>query len=253
MQNHRKHPKLFEGLRAGDLKRTVSHRFTVDRYKSKMGEDEDVIVLAFTVTDKYPAIDLMEFIEKGYPSVLDADTSAGEEADGNFHVFVEFNRSEKAPKEISSMLKGIGQLCDCDEWHFKYFKDIEGHDFTEEAFAQFVPLTAEGYKDRIKSQTIDEVEDILDQGAAEVADLDENNNLTFKKPFAGDLTVKLENIGDFNSLQESLQGPIQLDESSVHQVAFLEKYLGNYQIHKINDKFLINNKDRALIISKGQW
>lgn len=253
MQNRHKHPRLFEGLRAGDLKRTVSHRFTVDRFKSKMGLDEDIIVVAFTVTDKYPAIDLMEFIEKGYPSVLDADISAGEEADGNYHVFVELKRTPKAGKELADIIKGISQLCECDEWHFKYFKDVEGHDFTAEAFEQFVPLTPEDYKLKIKGNTVDEIEEILDQGTVEVADLDEDNNLTFKKTFAGDLTVRLEDIGDFNTLQESLKGPIQLDESSVHQVAFLEKYLGNYQIHKISDKFLINNKDRAIIISKGQW
>lgn len=253
MQNRHKRPRLFEGLRAGDLRRTVSHRFTVDRYKSKMGLDEDIIVIGFTVNDKYPAIDLMEFIEKGYPAVLDADISAGEEADGNYQVFVEIKRTPKSPKELEGILNGIGQLCDCKEWHFRYFKDVEGHNFTAEAFGQFVPLTPEDYKLRIKEDTVGELEEILDQGAVEIADLDEDNNLTFKKSFAGDLTVKLEDIGDFNTLQESLKGPIQLDESSVHQVTFLEKYLGNYQIHKINDKFLINNKARAIIISKGQW
>ena len=31
-----------------------------------------------------PAIDMMEFIEKGYPFILDADISAGEENDGQY-------------------------------------------------------------------------------------------------------------------------------------------------------------------------
>ena len=70
--------KLFEGLRAGDLKDMVSNRVTIDQYKSKMGEDKSIVVLAFKVKDKFPAIDLMEFIEKGYNFVLDADMSSGE-------------------------------------------------------------------------------------------------------------------------------------------------------------------------------
>ena len=56
-------PKLFEGLRTNDLKDQIDPLFTVDQYKSKMGEDKNVVVVAFKVYDKYPAIDLMEFIE----------------------------------------------------------------------------------------------------------------------------------------------------------------------------------------------
>ena len=69
--------KLNESLRSGDLKNYVSEIFTVDQYKSKMGEDSDVIVLGFHVREKEPAIDMMEFIEKGYNFILDADMSAG--------------------------------------------------------------------------------------------------------------------------------------------------------------------------------
>jgi len=56
---------LNEGLRYGDLENYVSEVFTVDQYRSKMGEDSDVIVLGFRVREKNPAIDMMEFIEKG--------------------------------------------------------------------------------------------------------------------------------------------------------------------------------------------
>jgi hypothetical protein len=75
---------LSEGLRSGDLENYVSELFTVDRYSSKMGEDSDIVVLGFRVREKHPAIDLMEFIEKGYDFILDADMSAGEENDGQY-------------------------------------------------------------------------------------------------------------------------------------------------------------------------
>lgn len=252
MQKSQK-PRLFEGLRAGDLKKMISHRFTVDQYKSKMGLDEDIIVVAFKVKDKYPAIDLMEFIEKGYPDVLDADMSTGEERDGEYRVFVEFERCPKTAKCLADVIRGISQLADTYEWHFKYFKDVDGHNFSEESFSEFVPLTKDAYKARVKEQTVAEVSDVLDQGPAEVADIDESNNLTFTKLYSGDLTVKLEAIGDYHSLQESLKGGLQLDESSIHQVAFLQKYLGNYAIHKIDDRFLIRNEDQAIIIRKDIW
>ena len=55
--------QINEGLKAGDLKDLVSKRFEVDKYKSKMGEDKNVCVLAFVVHGSEPAKDLERFAE----------------------------------------------------------------------------------------------------------------------------------------------------------------------------------------------
>ena len=82
--------QINEGLKAGDLKDLVSKRFEVDKYKSKMGEDKNVCVLAFVVHGSEPAKDLERFAEKGYKSILDADATPGTMKDGKHRVFVEF-------------------------------------------------------------------------------------------------------------------------------------------------------------------
>lgn len=256
MQKHpsRRHqPKLFEGLRANDLDGLISPKFTVDQYKSKMGNDEDVAVIAFKVKDKFPAIDLMEFIEKGYSAVLDADMSTGEEKDGQYRVFVEFKRDRKLPEELDKLIKGISQLCKYDAWRFRFYKDADSHEFTKESIEKFIPLTAEDYKERIKKRTIDDIKEILNQGATDVKDIDESLNVTISKPYAGDLKFRLDAIGSYNELSSYLGGGLQLDESSNSQLLYLEKYLGNYEINKIDNKFLIRNKDKAIIISKDSW
>ena len=74
--------QLNEGLRPLDLKEMIYPTFKVDTYRSKMGEDKDICVLTFEVKDRQPAKDLMEFLEKGYDYVLDADVSSGENEDG---------------------------------------------------------------------------------------------------------------------------------------------------------------------------
>ena len=56
-------------LKSNDLEHYVNEIFTIDNFKSKMGRDEDVSVLAFEVADQDPAKDLMNFMEKGYASV----------------------------------------------------------------------------------------------------------------------------------------------------------------------------------------
>jgi len=252
-QQHQQQPKLFEGLRSGDLKGMVSHRFTLDQYKSKMGNDESILVISFKVKDKFPAIDLMEFIEKGYPFVLDADMSTGEETDGDYSVFIELERNKEVGTEVATLLRGIGQLCDCTSWKFRYFKDTLSHDFTKDSFDEVVPLDKESYQSRISTQKVSDVSSVLDQGPAEVADIDESDNMTFRKPFTSDFTVKLEAFGNYKEMEQLLEGGLQLDTASNGQTLFLEKYLGNYVIHKIDNKFLIKNGDQAIIISKTGW
>ena len=100
---NQKPQQLNEGLRARDLKDFVSELFTVDQYRSKMGEDKDIVVLGFRVTEKNPAADLMEFMERGYRFILDADMSAGEENDGKYQVFVEIERTPELAEQLKDL------------------------------------------------------------------------------------------------------------------------------------------------------
>jgi hypothetical protein len=44
-------------LQSNDLKDFVNEIFTIDSYKSKMGQDKDIAVLAFEVVSQEPAKD----------------------------------------------------------------------------------------------------------------------------------------------------------------------------------------------------
>ena len=61
----------------------------VDEFTSKMGEDDDIIVVSFFVRDPNAAKDLMNWFEKGYDFVIDADRSPGEIKPNRFLVYVE--------------------------------------------------------------------------------------------------------------------------------------------------------------------
>ena len=249
MKQHR----LFEGLRAKDLKGFVETTFTIDQFTSKMGEDQDVIVLGFSVNDKLPAIDLMEFIEKGYPFVLDADMSSGEERDGKYKVFVEIKRTKHLPTEIRDLIGGIGKLIDSTDWRFRYHKDMKSSEFTEQAILENVPLTQQEYETKMLEVKTQTVKEFFDKTPFEYIQVDENNNITIAKPYSGQINMELLAMGDYKEIKESLQGAIQLDEASQSQVNFLEKYLGPYEIHKINGKFLVINGNNAMVLSKERW
>lgn len=243
---------LSEGLRSGDLVNYVSEVFTVDRYRSKMGEDQDIVVLGFRVKEKYPAIDLMEFIEKGYDFILDADMSAGEEYTGDYQVFVEIERTPNLSEQLSELLGGIGQLCDCKSWKFKYQKSSEAVDFNRETISEHIPTTPEEYKSKVLEIKTDDLEEFFDQGAVDI-DLAEDNTITFSKPYSGDITAKFVAIGDSKAVEDQFPGALSLDESSNGQVTFLNKFLGNYDIDKIGNKFLIRNGSKTVVIEKDRW
>jgi hypothetical protein len=244
--------QLNEGLRSGDLKDLVSDLFTIDKYRSKMGEDRDVTVLGFQVKEKYPAEDLMEFIERGYPFILDADISAGEEQDGQYQVFVEIERTDKLPSQIKELLSGVGQLCDCYDWRFRYQKSSYSIDFDENAIMENVPVTQDEYDSKILELKNKDIKGFFNQGSTDVT-LESDNTLRFSRPYSGEISASMIAIGDYESVKNALPGHLCLDESSQSQVLFLTKYLGNYDIDKIGNKFLIRNGNRAMIIQKDRW
>jgi len=244
--------KLNESLRSGDLKNYVSEIFTVDQYKSKMGEDSDVIVLGFHVREKEPAIDMMEFIEKGYNFILDADMSAGEEHDGKYQVFVEIQRTPELKTQLRELLNGVGQLCSCYEWKFRYQKSPNSLEFNEENITEAIPMTKDDYERKVMEIKNVDVKEFFDQGIVDVA-LESDNNLIFSKPYAGDIAAKFIAIGDYEDVKKTVPGPLSLDESSQSQMFFLAKYIGNYEINKIGNKFLIRNGNRAVVLEKDRW
>jgi hypothetical protein len=150
---------LNEGLERNDLKRLVYPELHVDEYKSKMGKDEDVIVLSFKVTGREPAEDLVNFVEKGYEWVLDADVSAGELDDGDFLVFVECDRVPEVADNIMSMMQDVMNLTDqdLDEWSIQVRSNPTQMELTADNIRNNVPLTSSSYLSKYSKKEIDEM------------------------------------------------------------------------------------------------
>jgi len=249
---NQQHQQLNEGLRSGDLEHFVDDLFTVDRYSSKMGEDKDVVVLGFNVREKHPAMDLVEFLETGYRYILDADMSSGEEANGNYQVFVEMERTENLPYQIKELLSGVSQLTKIREWRFRYQSSPKSVQFDEKSVLEHIPTTPAEYESKIVEIKEGDLKEFFDQGSVDVA-LEADNTLTFSRPYSGDVSAKFIAIGNYDDVKETLPGALSLDESSQSQTTFLNKYIGNYDINKIGNKFLIRNGSRAVIIQKDRW
>jgi len=153
---------LFEGLETGDLARLIHPELHVDEFKSKLGDDQDVVVLSFKVDSKEPANDLVAFIEKGYEWVLDADISSGEMDDGSYIVFVELDRSDATPDNIMDLMNDLMSVTDQEisDWRVRYYKAHKETTLSLEALNDLIPLSPEAYEKAYGNTEIDKLKAI---------------------------------------------------------------------------------------------
>ena len=139
--------QLFENLEHGDLKRLVHPELHIDEYKSKMGDDSDICVISLKVSGKEPSADVVNFIEKGYDWVLDADVSSGEKEDGDYLVFIELDRNKDLPERIFRILSDLMNLTEqsLEDWRVRYYKSSKDFDLTVETLTSIIPLSSEEY------------------------------------------------------------------------------------------------------------
>lgn len=170
---------LSENLEHGDLKRLVHTELHIDEYKSKMGDDADICVISFKVTGKEPSMDLVNFLEKGYDFILDADVSSGEKEGGDYLVFVELDRTPEAPKQIFQIISDILNLTEQElsDWRFRYRKSNKDHDLTEEELQKIIPLTPDDYERKFKREQ-DEIDAIKAAAGVEVDTVAPKNEYT---------------------------------------------------------------------------
>jgi hypothetical protein len=243
--------KLNESLRAGDLRDLVKKVFEIDSYKSKIGKDEDVVVLSFTVNQEDPAKDLENFFEMGYSFILDADVSPGETDDGTYKVYVELERSRHAPEQIFELIEGVEKLTGLDGLRFRYFKSFKSQEATIENLETAVPTDKETYDVATERNVLENFTNFFSNSYVdEIQLLDES--ITFKRVYSGPVSFNILTSGPKQEVYESIKGPIVLEGKDMAEVMFLTKVIGNYNITKIKDTFIFENSGWAVALKRIQ-
>ena len=137
---------LLEGLQYKDLEGMMKSTVHIDEFASKMGDDDDIVVVSFFVRDLQAAKDLVAWFEKGYDFVLDADRSPGEIKPSRYLVYVELRRRPNVAKHVGTLINDLSTLTEFDDsdWTMKY--DGKTQPWNEEAMAKTVPLTPADYR-----------------------------------------------------------------------------------------------------------
>lgn len=135
-----------EGLDHLDMENQVNNKVSVDEYAAKTGSDDDTITLAFTVKGQLASADLVDWFERGYDFVIDAQPSDGEVSVGKYLVFVEMNRRSKAPARLIEMLTDLETLTGIkiNEWIVEV--DGEEYDADEDVLKQVMKLSPHEYR-----------------------------------------------------------------------------------------------------------
>ena len=242
-----------EGLKAGDLEGVINRRFSVDQYKSKMGDDRNIMVLAFTVDSLAPAKDLERFAETGYKSVLDADATPGTMADGKHRVFIEFARTEGVDREIKKFLDDLVLLTNEENgFEFTYHKRTVPFEASAKNLADILPLTPIAYSQKINSLKLGEVKDFFDKFNMMEFKLD-NNIIEIQKRGSDTLKFELHAFGDTRKIMKEIKA-FKLDESAMSECMYLTKYFGPYNITKTSeDRFIFSKNGDSALLSKHRW
>lgn len=238
-----------ESLRSDDLRHFVKKVFEIDSFKSKIGDDEDILVLSFTVDHEEPAKDLEHFVEMGYDFVLDADTSPGETDDGTYKVYVELERGRHAPEQIREILDGLEKVTGITDFRFRYFKSFRSQEATLDNLVASIPTDKSSYNATVERTKLDNFSNFFTNSYSDnVSALDET--ITFNRIWKEPISFNIVTSGPKLEVYNSIKGPVMLESKDMSEVMYLTKSIGNYNITKISNTFIFENSGWAVALER---
>lgn len=236
------------GYRQGDLQDLVKPVFEIDAYKSKMGDDESIVVVSFTVKENQAAKDLVDFIEKGYGFVLDADATPGEIDEGIYKVFVEIERNKKVNDNILEILDGVSKISNIENFKFRYYKNFKSYPVSIDTLNEVVPLDRTSYLSKVTESRMDNYKDFFSKSYLENIELIDDE-LFIKKAFADPILLKIKDFGQSSVINESITDKINMNDYA--EILFFTKYIGDYNITKFGKNILtLENEGHTLVLER---
>ena len=170
-----------ESLDYMDLEGQLIPRLSVDEYSAKMGKDSDVVTIAFTVRSEMAGNDLVDWLERGYDYVLDAQLSDGELTPGKYLVFVEMNRRSTVPERIIEILDDLETLTGLDASDWTVIVDEQDYDADEDTLKQVIILSPHDYRvDQEREEELNEMRTVAGLPTTKIYDSEDKDIRDFK-------------------------------------------------------------------------
>jgi hypothetical protein len=243
-------------LKYEDLKGTVLGTVSIDEFEPKAGDNLEVIVVAFYLTDQGPADDLNTFIQRGFIDTLDVEVSPNTDQDGNYLVFVEMGRDDTFPNKFQALLKDITNVTGPMDWKVKtYFSDGMEFDYNDPALYQYVIINPEDYvsKEEFKVEELDEnIHEFF--GNSLISNLTFDGNTLTLSSARNKIVAEVVDVGSYdivigrNFLSESAFGVGQVP----HEARVLQSMLGNCNVLPLGSYLCISNGDQVVLLKNTE-
>ena len=158
---------LNDGLDYHDLEGQMLPIVSVDEYAAHMGKDSEIVTLAFTVNSEAAGNDLVDWFERGYDWVLDAQVSEGEVKPGKYLVFVEMNRRTSVPKRIVELLDDLETLTALPVKDWTVIVDSEEYEADEDILKQVITISPHDYRETVEKDE-EEINEIRERAGLDV-------------------------------------------------------------------------------------
>lgn len=234
-------------LRRGDLRDLVDNILEIDSYKSKMGSDEEIVTISFSVKTKEAADDLAGFLEKGYEFVLDADATSGEQSDGLYKVFVEIERTKQSPEQIMEITDGVTKLTLMNNFKFRYYKNWRSSPLELTELEKTIPLDPKNYNQKVNESNLENYKNFFNKSFLESVDMI-GDVIKLKKKYAEPLYFKFIEFNEHQKIMSSLTENLNIN--GYPEILYLTKYIGDYGITKYGDKFIMENCGYSVILER---
>lgn len=243
-------------LKNNDLRGTILPDVSIDDFEPKAGDDKDVIVVAFKLTDKEPAEDLNTFIQRGFIDTLDVEASPNTDENGCYLVFVEMNRNDSFPNKFQALLKDVENVSGKLEWKVKtYLSEERIFAFNDPELYNFIILNPEQYvpKDEFKMKEVSEGINDFFKGSL-VSDLTIDGNNVIITHDRRKIIAEVVDVGDYdtvigrNFLSESAFGV----GNNPFEAKVLQNMLGNCQILPIGKYLFVSRGEQVMLLKNTQ-
>ena len=243
-------------LKNEDLKGTILPSISIDEFEPKSGDNDNIIVVAFYLTDKDPADDLNTFIQRGVVDTLDVEISPNTDADGRYLVFVEMTRDRMFPEKFKALLRDVKNVAGKIDWKVRTYLS-DGNEFSPDdpALYNHVIVNPEENvtKDEFMKESLEEhVKSFLQDAHIMYCNF-EGNNITIGTG-SRKIIAEVVDIGDYDAvIGRNLLGEsaFKLTDRPI-EATVLTGMLGVYDVMPIDRYLSVNRNDKIMLLKNTE-
>jgi GR25 family glycosyltransferase involved in LPS biosynthesis len=136
-----------------------------------------------------------------------------------------------------------------DNWKFRYYKSFKSITVDLETLEAAIPTNLEAYDERIANNAMNNFSNFFNRGFVENVSVLEDD-IRFEKMFSESIKMKIKDFGIKEEVYNKIPGKLKMESKDVSEILFLTKFIGEYNITKIDNTFVFENNGYAVALER---